>query len=65
MWVGDWNQILVYIEAIVRVYNRFGRRDNLYKARRDEGIMQATYYSDECAPGGALDEHLSDSTWAP
>jgi sulfite reductase (NADPH) hemoprotein beta-component len=28
-----WNQILVYIEAIVRVYNRFGRRDNAYKAR--------------------------------
>jgi len=28
-----WQQILVYIEAAVRVYNRFGRRDNLYKAR--------------------------------
>ncbi len=28
-----WNQILVYIEAVVRVYNRFGRRDNSYKAR--------------------------------
>ena len=28
-----WNQILVFIEAIVRVYNRFGRRDNIYKAR--------------------------------
>jgi sulfite reductase (NADPH) hemoprotein beta-component len=28
-----WQQILVYIEAIVRVYNRLGRRDNLYKAR--------------------------------
>jgi sulfite reductase (NADPH) hemoprotein beta-component len=28
-----WQQILVYIEAIVRVFNRFGRRDNLYKAR--------------------------------
>jgi len=28
-----WNQILNYLEAIVRVYNRFGRRDNLYKAR--------------------------------
>ena len=28
-----WQQILVYIEAIVRVYNRYGRRDNLYKAR--------------------------------
>ena len=28
-----WNQILCYLEAIVRVYNRYGRRDNLYKAR--------------------------------
>jgi sulfite reductase (NADPH) hemoprotein beta-component len=28
-----WQQILVFIEAIVRVYNRFGRRDNMYKAR--------------------------------
>ena len=28
-----WKQILVFIEAIVRVYNRYGRRDNLYKAR--------------------------------
>ena len=28
-----WQQILVFIEAIVRVYNRYGRRDNLYKSR--------------------------------
>ncbi|MET0312660.1 MAG: nitrite/sulfite reductase [Burkholderiaceae bacterium] len=28
-----WNQILNYLEAIVRVYNRWGRRDNMYKAR--------------------------------
>jgi sulfite reductase (NADPH) hemoprotein beta-component len=28
-----WREILVYIEAIVRVYNRYGRRDNIYKAR--------------------------------
>jgi sulfite reductase (NADPH) hemoprotein beta-component len=28
-----WQEILVFIEAIVRVYNRYGRRDNLYKAR--------------------------------
>ena len=28
-----WQEILLYLEAIVRVYNRFGRRDNLYKAR--------------------------------
>jgi len=28
-----WNQILNYLEALVRVYNRWGRRDNMYKAR--------------------------------
>jgi sulfite reductase (NADPH) hemoprotein beta-component len=28
-----WDQILNYLEAVVRAYNRFGRRDNIYKAR--------------------------------
>jgi sulfite reductase (NADPH) hemoprotein beta-component len=28
-----WNQILNFLEAVVRVYNRWGRRDNIYKAR--------------------------------
>ncbi|BAO89194.1 nitrite/sulfite reductase [Caballeronia cordobensis] len=28
-----WPHIMHYIEAIVRVYNRYGRRDNKYKAR--------------------------------
>lgn len=28
-----WNQVLNYLEAVVRAYNRFGRRDNMYKAR--------------------------------
>jgi sulfite reductase (NADPH) hemoprotein beta-component len=28
-----WQQVLLFIEAIVRIYNRYGRRDNLYKAR--------------------------------
>ncbi len=28
-----WPEMLNYVEAIMRVYNRFGRRDNLYKAR--------------------------------
>ena len=28
-----WQEILVYIEAIMRVYNRHGRRDNSFKAR--------------------------------
>ena len=28
-----WPHLLSYLEAILRVYNRFGRRDNKYKAR--------------------------------
>jgi sulfite reductase (NADPH) hemoprotein beta-component len=28
-----WNQILNYCEAVIRVYNLYGRRDNIYKAR--------------------------------
>jgi len=28
-----WQHIMNYLEAVVRVYNRWGRRDNLYKAR--------------------------------
>ena len=28
-----WQQIMNYLEAVVRVYNRYGRRDNIYKAR--------------------------------
>ena len=28
-----WQHLLTYVESIVRVYNEFGRRDNLYKAR--------------------------------
>ena len=27
------NELLAYLEATLRVYNRYGRRDNLYKAR--------------------------------
>jgi sulfite reductase (NADPH) hemoprotein beta-component len=28
-----WHQVMNFIEAIVRAYNRYGRRDNIYKAR--------------------------------
>ncbi|AVS62066.1 nitrite reductase [Paracidovorax avenae] len=28
-----WNQLMNYLEAVIRVYNRYGRRDNLWKAR--------------------------------
>ncbi|QWE08983.1 nitrite/sulfite reductase [Polynucleobacter ibericus] len=29
----SWNALPSYLTALLRVYNRFGRRDNLYKAR--------------------------------
>jgi sulfite reductase (NADPH) hemoprotein beta-component len=28
-----WQEILNFCEAVIRVYNRYGRRDNIYKAR--------------------------------
>ena len=28
-----WQEILNYLEAVIRIYNRYGRRDNIYKAR--------------------------------
>jgi sulfite reductase (NADPH) hemoprotein beta-component len=38
-----WQHLLTYLDAILRVYNRFGRRDNIHKARikilvKDRGI---------------------------
>ena len=35
-----------------------------YMQRREAGTFSAGYFSDQCAPGKAMDEHLSDSTWA-
>jgi hypothetical protein len=37
----------------------------LYKRRGTIGGMQAAYWSNQCAPGKDMDEHLSDSTWSP
>ena len=50
-----WQQILVFIEAIVRVYNRYGRRDNMYKARikilvKAEGESSSTPSKKSSAP---------------
>jgi sulfite reductase (NADPH) hemoprotein beta-component len=28
-----WQDVITYVESIVRVYNQYGRRDNIYKAR--------------------------------
>jgi hypothetical protein len=35
-----------------------------YQERGAIGGMQSAYYSDQCAPGKAMDEHLPDSTWS-
>ena len=40
-----WNDLLTYLDAVLRVYNRYGRRDNKYKARikilvKEMGIEQ-------------------------
>jgi len=37
----------------------------IYQERGRIGGMQGEYYSQQCAPGKAMDEHLPDSTWAP
>ena len=37
----------------------------VYRERGEIGGLQGQYYSDECAPGKAMDEHLRDSTWGP
>ena len=54
-----WNQIMNYLEAVVRVYNRYGRRDNMYKARikilvKAEGQR---YFDDVEAEFKAIVEH--------
>ncbi|MFT0860660.1 nitrite/sulfite reductase [Ancylobacter sp. G4_0304] len=58
--------LLSYIEAIMRVYNQFGRRDNIYKARIKilvheigaEAFAEAVEKEWEAIRDGAL--HLSD-----
>lgn len=47
-----WQHMLTYLEAVLRVYNRYGRRDNKYKARikilvRELGIEQFAKEVDE------------------
>ena len=59
-----WQQVLVFIEAIVRVYNRYGRRDNLYKARikilvKAEGQR---FLDDVMAEFRQIMEHDTDGT---
>lgn len=37
--------------------------NDLYRERGVIGGLTGSYYSAECAPGKAMDEHLTDSTW--
>jgi hypothetical protein len=76
---GELNEARTECEAVQRNYRAarllgvpdgIARRNALdyyniiYQERGKIGGLQAQYYSSECAPGKAMDEHLSDSTWA-
>jgi len=50
-------------DAIAR-QNALDYYNNGYQERGRIGGMQSAYYSGECSPGKAMDEHLPDSTWA-
>src|SRR3954469_5858873 len=55
-----WPHLLTYLEAILRVYNRYGRRDNIHKARikilvKERGVDK---FRDEVEAEWA---HLKDS----
>jgi hypothetical protein len=77
---GELNEAITECEAVQRNYraakllgvaddvarrNALDYYNVLYKRRGKIGGMQGAYYSEQCAPGKAMDEHLSDSTWAP
>src|SRR6202795_3727528 len=64
-----WRHMLTYCEAILRVYNRYGRRDNIYKARikilvKALGIeefarqVEAEWEATLGSPAGITDEEL-------
>jgi hypothetical protein len=77
---GEMNEARTECEAVQRNYRAAkllgvpdgtAKRNALeyynvtYQLRGEIGGMQGAYYSDQCAPGKAMDEHLSDSTWGP
>jgi hypothetical protein len=77
---GELNEAITECEAVQRNYraakllgvaestakrNALAYYNVAYRQRGEIGGLQGAYYSDECAPGKAMDEHLSDSTWAP
>jgi hypothetical protein len=76
---GELNEAITECEAVQRdfraakllgVREDVARRNALayyreiYSYRGTIGGMQAAYFSAQCAPGKAMDEHLIDSTWA-
>ena len=76
---GEMNEALTECEAVQRNYraakllgvpdaiakkNALDYYNTSYQERGKIGGMAGGYYSDQCAPGKAMDEHLSDSTWA-
>jgi hypothetical protein len=76
---GEMNEAKTECQAVQRNYraakllgvpdaiakkNALDYYHNGYQDRADSGILSGGYYSKECAPGKAWDEHLSDSTWA-
>jgi hypothetical protein len=76
---GERDEALTECEAVQRNYraakllgvpdgtakrNALDYFNIIYQERGEIGGMQGAYYSVECAPGKAMDEHLSDSTWA-
>ena len=77
---GETNEALTECEAVQRNYraakmlgvpdgiakqNALNYYNNAYQRRAEIGGLAGGYYSPECAPGKAMDEHLSDSTWSP
>jgi hypothetical protein len=76
---GEMNEAITECEAVQRNYraakllgvadetakrNAWDYYNGGYQQRGKIGGMQAAYYSEQCAPGKSMDEHLSDSTWA-
>ena len=76
---GEMNEALTECEAVQRNYraakllgvpDAIAKRNALdyyntsYQQRGKIGGLAGSYYSDQCAPGKAMDEHLRDSTWA-
>jgi hypothetical protein len=75
---GEYNEALTECESVQRNYraarllgvpDRIARKNALdyyrdvYLFKGDIGGIQGPYFSKNCAPGAAMDEHLPDSTW--